>query len=207
MNPVSEIDRLLDLMPASGRMWTKLVNQPNQSTVIAAKFPLPWTEVRPITINFDLWQKLPQPQRDLILLHMVCWLIGIRWVRVGFYQGLAAVGMAGMGLEALLANPTGVVTAGGLTAIAISRIWRKNRSTQALKMADEAAIEVAQRRGYSEPEAARHLLEGMAAVAELEGRSLTVTELIRSQALRPIAGFVAEKPSEPPASIPSIDNR
>jgi hypothetical protein len=206
MNPVSEITRLLDLMPASGRMWTKLVEQPNQPTVIAAKFPLPWTEVRPITINFDLWQKLPQPQRDLVLLHVVCWLIGIRWVRVGFYQGLAAVGLTGMGLEVLLGNPTGVVTAGGLTAIAISRIWRKNRSTQALQLADEAAIQVAQRRGYSEPEAARHLLEGMAAVAELEGRSLTVTELIRSQTLRPIAGLGTKQRPQPPASIPSIDN-
>lgn len=189
MNPVSEIDRLLDLMPASGRMLTKLVNQPNQPIVIAARLPLPWTEIRPISINFDLWEKLPQPQRDLLLLHTVCWLIEIRWIGANLYSGLAVVGLAGMALELLLADATGVVTAGGLAVFAATQIWRKNQNVQALQLADEAAIQVAQRRGYAETEAARHLLEGMAAVAQIEGRPLSVTELVRSQNLRTIAGL------------------
>lgn len=189
MNPVSEIDRLLDLMPASGRMLTKLVNKPEQPVVIAAKFPLPWTEIRPITINFDLWEKLPQPQRDLLLLHTVCWLIEIRWVKPNLYSGLAAVGLAGMALELLLADAAGVVTTGGLVAFAGTQIWRKNRNLSALQAADEAAIQVAQRRGYTEADAAKFLLEGIAAAADIEGRALSVAELVRSQNLRSIAGI------------------
>ncbi|WAL60129.1 DUF3318 domain-containing protein [Thermocoleostomius sinensis] len=188
MNTVSEIDRLLDLMPASGRMWTKLVSAPNQSQVIAAKFPLPRSQVRAITINFDLWEKLPQPQRDLLLLHTVCWLIGIRWFKVGLYEGLAAVGLSGMAVELLLGDVAGIVTAGGLTVVAISRIWRKNRGVQPLQDADEAAIAVAKRRGYDEADAVRHLLAGIESVAQLEGRSLSVTELMRSQHLRSLTG-------------------
>lgn len=189
MNPVSEIDRLLDLMPASGRMLTKLVSQPNQPAVIAAKFPLPWTEVRPITINFDLWEKLQQPQRDLLLLHTVCRLIEIRWIQPNLYSGLAAVGLAGMAVELLLADAAGTVTAGGLTVFAATQIWRKNRALSALQAADTAAIEVAQWRGYTETDAAKHLLEGVAAAAEIEGRALSVTEVVRSQKLRSIAGL------------------
>lgn len=189
MNPVSEIDRLLDLMPASGRMLTKLVSQPNQPAVIAAKFPLPWTEVRPITINFALWEKLQQQQRDLLLLHTVCRLIEIRWIQPNLYSGLAAVGLAGMAVELLLADAAGTVTAGGLTVFAATQIWRKNRNLSALQAADTAAIEVAQWRGYTETDAAKHLLEGIAATAEIEGRALSVTEVVRSQKLRSIAGL------------------
>ncbi|HEY9655303.1 MAG TPA: hypothetical protein V6C50_07410, partial [Crinalium sp.] len=61
-------------------------------------------------------------------------------------------------------------------------------STQTELDADEAALRVAQRRGYEEPEAARHLLSAIEAVAEIEGRSLNFIELLRSQNLRSIAG-------------------
>ena len=57
-------------------------------------------------------------------------------------------------------------------------------------VADEAAIRVAQRRGYSQTEAAQHLLSAIEAVAQIEGRpSLNFTELIRCQNLRAIAGL------------------
>ncbi len=50
------------------------------------------------------------------------------------------------------------------------------------------AIRVAQRRGYSEVEAARALLQAIERVAEIENRtSLDFLELIRSQNLRAIA--------------------
>lgn len=55
--------------------------------------------------------------------------------------------------------------------------------------ADRQALQLAQRRGYSEQEAAKALLAGISQVAELERRPvLTVTELIRCQNLRQLAG-------------------
>jgi hypothetical protein len=185
----AEIDRLLDLMPASGRMYTKLVSKPNQSTVIAASYPLPWVEVHPITINFDLWQELPQPQRDLLLLHQVGWLLNARQLRLDLYQGLFAVGATGTLIEVVRGEAAGIVTLAGLTVLAGTQVFRKQRRDEALLLADEAAVRVAQRRGYTEAEAAQHLLAAIESVAQIEQRGLSVTDVVRSQALRAMAGL------------------
>ena len=55
-------------MPASGRMLTKIVSKPQQTTIIESPFPLPWSSERPIFINFDLWCRLTKAQRDLLIL-------------------------------------------------------------------------------------------------------------------------------------------
>lgn len=185
-----EIRRLLDIMPASGRMMTKIVIKPEQVKVIDATFPLPWNRERPIYINFDLWRRLTKPQRDLLLLRTVSWLTGVKWFKPDIYQGMAIAGIFGAVVESTQADAVGIVVAGGLTTLSMVRIWRTNRSQQTELDADEAAIRVAQRRGYSEAEAAQHLLSAIEGVAKIEGRSgLEFTELIRSQNLRAIAGL------------------
>ncbi|MHC5596358.1 MAG: DUF3318 domain-containing protein [Nostoc sp.] len=190
MEPNVEIRRLLDMMPASGRMTTKLVSKPEQAKVIDASFPQPWNQARPIYINFDLWRRLTKPQRDLLLLQMVSWLTGVKWFKPDIYQGLVLAGLLGGFLEATQSDVVGVAVAGGLSAIATFRIWRTNKSQESELNADAAAIKIGQRRGYSEAEAAQHLLSAIEAVAKIEGRSgLNFTELIRCQNLRAIAGL------------------
>ncbi|MGJ5631732.1 DUF3318 domain-containing protein [Nostoc sp. KVJ20] len=190
MEPNVEIRRLLDVMPASGRMTTKLVSKPEQAKVIDASFPQPWNQARPIYINFDLWRRLTKPQRDLLLLQMVSWLTGVKWFKPDIYQGVVLAGLLGGFLEAAQSDVVGVGVAGGLSAIAALRIWRTNKSPESELNADAAAIKIAQRRGYSEAEAAQHLLSAIEAVAKIEGRSsLNFTELIRCQNLRAIAGL------------------
>ena len=188
MNPYFEMRRLLDVMPASGRMATKLVSKPEQRVVVDSTFPMPWVSDRPIWINFDLWDRLSRPQRDLLILRTVSWLTGVKWFRPSLYQGVVLAGIVGGIVELVQGDPVGIVAASGLTAIAGAQIWRANRSTQTELDADEAALRVAQRRGYEEPEAARHLLSAIEAVAEIEGRSLNFIELLRSQNLCSIAG-------------------
>jgi hypothetical protein len=190
INPVSEVDHLLDLMPASGRMYCKLVSKPEQSTVIDATLPFPWQPSRPITINFDLWGELPRPQRDLLLLRTVCWLTAVTWLKPNLLNGLVVAGLLGTVVELVQADAVGTVVAATLTAFAGTQLWRNHRSPAQELAADEAAIEVALRRGYTEVEAARHLLAAIASVAQIEGRpGLSFTELIRSQNLRAIAGL------------------
>jgi hypothetical protein len=191
MNSPSETRHLIDLMPASGRMYCKLIDKPDQTTVIEAKLPLPWQQARPISINFDLWNKLTRPQRDMLLLRTVSWLLGQRLLKFDLPQGLAAAGLVATLVELAQLDPIGTVTAGGLTVLAGSQIWRKSRGTQAELEADEAGIRVAQRRGYSEADAAYALFEAIEAVAELEQRPLAFTELIRSQNLKAIAKLSA----------------
>jgi GNAT superfamily N-acetyltransferase len=189
MNPDFEMRRLLDVMPASGRMATKLISKPEQRLVVDSAFPMPWVRDRPIWINFDLWDRLPRPQRDLLILRTVSWLTGVKWFQPSLYQGVVLAGVVGGVVELVQGDPVGMIAAAGLTAIAGAQIWRNNRSNQTELDADEAALRVAQRRGYEEPEAARHLLSAIEAVAQIEGRSLNFIELLRSQNLRAIAGL------------------
>jgi len=190
MNPELEIRRLLDVMPASGRMVTKLISKPEQPMVLDRPFPMPWMRQRPIWINFDLWSRLSRPQRDLLILHTVSWLTGVTWFRPNVYQGLVLAGVVGAVVELTQGDAVGMLAASSLSAIAGNQIWRSNRSNERDLNADDAALRVAQRRGYSEAEAARHLLSAIEAIAEIEGRpSLNFTELLRCQNLRAIAGI------------------
>jgi hypothetical protein len=185
-----EIRRLLDVMPASGRMMTKIVSKPEQKKVIDTAFPLPWSQERPIYINFDLWRRLTKPQRDLLLLYQVSWLTGIQWIKPDIYQSIVLLGLLGGAIEAAQGDIIGVVIAGGLSTFAGTRIWQNNQSQEAEIKADQTAIRIAQRRNYSEAEAAEHLLTAIETVAKIEGRSgLNFNELIRCQNLRSIAGL------------------
>lgn len=186
-----ELGRLQELMPASGRMFCKLTHRPEQALVIEASLPLPWQRGhRPVFLNLDLWNQLPEAQRDLMLLRLVCWVTGVKWIKFDLYRGLSAVGLFGGAVELLQGDAVGVITAGTLVAFGASQIWRSHRSAQRELEADELAIQVAQRRGYSETDAARHLLAAIESIARIEGRpTLEFTELLRCQNLKAIAGL------------------
>ncbi len=197
VNTNAEVTRLKDLMPASGRMQIRIAIDDRQSTVIAAPFPRPWHRSHPITINWPLWQALSVSQRDLLFLHYVCWVMGSRLLKPELYQGVTAVGALATVFELFQTDAVGILAAGGLTAIAATQVWRTKTGTQAKVDADEAAIRIAQRRGYSERDAARHLLEAIEAVPRIEGRGgLQYTELLRAQGLRAILGTVNAPPPD-----------
>lgn len=189
MNPAQEIRRLFDLMPASGRMNSKIFSQPTQLKVIESPFPMPWQRERRISINFERWSQISPPQRDLLMLRTVSWLSAIQWFKPDWQRGLVVLGTLGAASELFQGDAVGMLAAGGLTAFAASRIWTQTRSSQSELLADEAALEISQRRGYNKPEAAKHLLGAIETVAKIEGRpALNFTELIRCQNLRVIAG-------------------
>jgi Protein of unknown function (DUF3318) len=191
MEPNVEIRRLLDVMPATARMLIKVISKPEQSKVIDAAFPLPWHQDRPIYINFDLWHRLTKQQRDMMLLATIGWLTGVKWFKPDVYQGVVVAAILASLVESAQADAVGVFIGGGLAAIAIVRIWKINLSQESEINADAAAIRIAQRRGYSETEAAEYLLSAIETVAKIEGRpGLGFNELIRCQNLRAIAGFI-----------------
>ena len=187
----AEIGRLLDIMPASGRMLTKIVSQPQQSKVIDAPFAPPWNrESRPIYINFDLWRRLPRGQRDLLLLRATSRLINIRWFKPDINQMIVLVSSIGLMIETSQGDAIGMLIAGGLATISGRQIWRNHKSLQQELEADESAIKVSLRRGYTQVEAANNLLEGIENIAKLEDRSiLNFNELIRRQHLKSLANL------------------
>jgi hypothetical protein len=170
-------------------MMTQLVNKPEQLLVVDSAFPRPWQRQRLVSINFDLLGRLSKPQRDLLVLRTVTWVTAVKWFRPQPYQGLVLAGALGATVEALQGDAVGILVGAGLSAIAATQIWRQNHSAQRELEADEAALRVAQRRGYSETDAARHLLSAMEAVAQLEQRGLSFNELLRCQNLKAIAGL------------------
>ena len=191
MNVESEIRRLLELMPASGRMLTKIISKPQQSKVIDAPFSPPWNRnSRPIYINFDLWWQLSKGQRDLLLLRATTSLIGIKWLKPNLYQGITAAGLVGLVVQTAQGDILGMIASGGLTALSSYQIWRSNLSVQRELDADEEAIKIAFRRGYNSVEASKNLLDGLKASSQLERRfSLSFTELIRCQHLKELANI------------------
>jgi len=171
-------------------MTVKLISRPEQLSVLVAPFPLPWKRDRPIYVNFDLWRRIPRPQRDLLLLRQSCWVMGVRWVEPNWYQGAALVGLASAAWQISQGDALGAVASGGLAGLAGWQIWRNNQRTERELEADFDAITLASRRGYSEQEAARTLLEGIETVAQLERRpGMEFMELLRCQRLRAIAGL------------------
>lgn len=185
MNQDAEICRLLELMPASGLMMIQIVSQPRQLTVIETPFPKPWMKKRPIFINFDLWQSLPQPQRDLLLLRSVSRLCHLQWFKPDWNQGLVVAGGLGMLVEWVQHQPFGLLVAGGACAWGIQRFWKSNYPLQLELETDTLAISIAQRRGYTASEATRHLLHAIETVPKLEKRTgLDPTEVMRCRQLR-----------------------
>ena len=185
VNPNTEIARLKELMPASARMKIKLILNDRQIPVIKAAFPRPWQSSHSVTLNMELWQRLAVAERDLLFLRTISWVMLANLLKPNGYQLLAGAGVAGGILELMQGDAVGVLAAGGVTALAGWQLWRGVNGPQTGMAADDRAVQVAQRRGYSPADAANALIQAIEAVPALEGRRvLTQAELMRCQNLR-----------------------
>ena len=190
MQSDQEILRLQDLLPASWRMSTKITSKSDCEQVISSTPLLPWANTTQIAIDQKLWMQLSIANRDLLLLREVSWRQQAKWFKPGTYQAIAALSLIGGIVELVQGDTVGIAIGIMLTAIAVEQVRRKSKGTQMQIEADNEALRVAQRRGYSELAAAKSLLEAVQAIAKLEGRSsMEFTELIRCQNLRAIAGL------------------
>lgn len=189
-HPSSEINRLLDLLPASWRMHTIVVQRPDQPQVLTSTPILPWQQDTQIRINFRLWWGLEVNQRDLLFLGEVAWRQQSRWLRWGTYQLVGLFATGGFLWEVMEGDIGGIAVAVLLVTIAIKQIDREHKGTKVQLESDGEAIRIAQRRGYTDIVAARSLFEAIQAVARLEGRQVPeFRELIRCQNLRVLGGI------------------
>lgn len=189
-HPSSEINRLMDLLPASWRMHTIVTQRPDQAQVISSTPILPWRPDTQIKINFRYWFNLPVNERDLLFLAEVSWRQQTRYFQWGTYQLVSLFALAGTIWEAIEGDITGLAVGVLLIAIAFKQIDRQSKGTKVFLESDSEAIRVAQRRGYTDVVAAKSLLEGIQNVAKLEGRQIpNFIELIRCQNLRSLVGI------------------
>lgn len=185
VNPNTEVTRLKELMPASARMKIKIILNDRQIPVIKAEFPRPWQRSHSVILNLDLWQHLTVAERDILFLRTISWVMLANLLKPNGYQLLAGAGVAGGLLELMQGDAVGVLAAGGVTALAGWQLWRRVNGPQTDIAADDRAVQVAQRRGYTQADAAYALIRAIEAVPTLEGRRvLTKEELLRCQNLR-----------------------
>ncbi|HIK43421.1 MAG TPA: DUF3318 domain-containing protein, partial [Leptolyngbyaceae cyanobacterium M65_K2018_010] len=129
-------------------------------------------------------------ERDFLFLRTVCWVTLADVLKPNWYQALAGAGIASALFELAQGDAVGVLAAGGVTTLAAWQIWRGVRGPQIELAADDKAVQVAQRRGYAQAEAATALIRAIEAVPPLQGRQvLNAQELIRCQNLRVQAGL------------------
>lgn len=185
VNPNTEITRLKELMPASARMKIRIILNDRQISVIKAEFPRPWQRSHTVTLNIDLWQHLAPAERDLLFLRTISWVMLANPLKPNGYHLLAGAGVAGGLLELVQGDAVGLLAAGGVAALAGWQVWRGLNGLPMEMAADDRAVQVAQRRGYTQTDAVKALIRALEAVPPLEGRRvLTQAELMRCQNLR-----------------------
>ena len=194
MNPSDEIARLRDLLPAAWRMQTTVKIKNEQLAVISSRLQFTVAGAVQIYLNSRLWQELSPSQRDLIFLREVAWRQTTTWLKLGPFQGLALLGCTGLIIEAIDGDVMGIAIAILLTGVGAQQLLRRQRSAEIEVNADTEAIDIAQRRNYSEQDAAIALLEAIPAIAKLENRyKPSFTELLRCQNLRILTGQATVK--------------
>ena len=186
MNINSEISRLLDVMPASGRMLVKIVSKSGQSEVIKIPFPFLWNRNnRLIYINFGLWCQLAEGQRDLLILRIIFHLTDIYSFKLNLNQIILLFGVLELFVKAIQQDTLGVSVFGILIIIFMRQFWYGNRSIQKEIDIDKDTIKASVKRGYTKSNAAKNLLEGIENIAKLEGHSLLESKyLIRLEYLQ-----------------------
>ncbi len=178
----TEINHLLDLMPASGRMYTKIISRTSQPKVIDYSFVRPWEKsARPVYINFELWQELSRSERDLLLLGVVSKLLKNRQFKPSLKMVIIAGGLLALVIEATQGNAFGMIASGALVTFVARRVWRRYPSSDPAQEieTDEETVATAIRRGYTGSLALRGLVGAIEKTAQLEERSLNFIEQSR----------------------------
>ncbi|NJK59014.1 MAG: DUF3318 domain-containing protein [Oscillatoriales cyanobacterium SM2_1_8] len=188
-SPSQEVARLLDLLPASWRMETQVSPRAEQPAAIASTPLSPWQRTCRVSLNFKKWVQFSPVQRELLFLREVAWRQQTKWLQVGPLQGVLCFGALVVAVESTQMDLTGVAGGVLLALVAGNQLWRRQRSVATEFAADQEAIAVARKRGYTETAAAQALLAAVDGGWRLEGRRApSFTEATRMQALRAMVG-------------------
>lgn len=181
-----EIQRLRDLLPASLRplLQVKPFLVP-MDALIKVKRAAPWRPDGTVLIEFGRWQRIPQPQRDILFLREVGWFDNRNWLRPGLYQIITAIGGVAAVGELVGQNFFSVILAGGVAGLAARQVWQDMNSETAELDADEFALRRAQYRGYDRREAARLLAAALESTLQVDKADISIT--LRLQRLQAIA--------------------
>jgi hypothetical protein len=156
---MSELRRLRGLLPPELQSWvtvesTTVVNPPLITCEEIGK-----DEVE-VQIDMPKWEQLATDQRNLLFWHEVARIQNDTIPRDGWEMAALAIGLGGAVGELWVQDGLLLVLALTLCGVSGWRLWQKNNSDKVLMEqieADERAIALAQRFGYSLPNAYKSL--------------------------------------------------
>lgn len=189
-----EVDRLLDLLPASMRDHVQILIAPDsQRSVIKGRRQLPWQRQMRLYIKPYEWQQFTPNQRASLFLHKVGYYSRNNSRQLDFYMAIVALGGLSLVFEAAQQDPVGVTVSGGLSGLALWQLRRDQTSDRRLLAADAYAVDRLVLRGVPRLQAVEALGQALHVEARLEGRSGNdLLDVLRYQNLKRLAQRPAE---------------
>jgi len=156
---MSELRRLKTLLPPELQSWVTVEGSTEVNPPLIRCEEIGRDEVE-IQIDLAKWENLAIDQRNLLFWHEVARIQNDSIPREGWEMAALAIGLGGAVGELWVQDGLLLLLAMGLCGISGYRLWRKNNGDKILKEAieaDEKAIAMATRFGYSLPNAYKSL--------------------------------------------------
>ena len=193
---MSELRRLKTLLPPELQSWVMVEGTTEVNPPLIRSEELGRDEIE-IQIDLAKWENLAIDQRNLIFWHEVARIQNDTIPREGWEMAALAIGLGGAVGELWVQDGLLLLLAVSLCGISGYRLWQKNNGERTLKEAieaDEKAIALATRFGYSLPNAYKSLGSALKTLIEQtpnRGKRKKYEE--RLQALRRSASKAKEK--------------
>ena len=193
---MSELRRLKTLLPPELQSWVMVEGTTEVNPPLIRSEELGRDEIE-IQIDLAKWENLAIDQRNLIFWHEVARIQNDTIPREGWEMAALAIGLGGAVGELWVQDGLLLLLALSLCGISGYRLWQKNNGERTLKEAleaDEKAIALATRFGYSLPNAYKSLGSALKTLIEQtpnRGKRKKYEE--RLQALRRSASKAKEK--------------
>ena len=203
---MSELRRLKTLLPPELQSWVMVEGTTEVNPPLVRSEELGRDEVE-IQIDLAKWENLSIDQRNLLFWHEVARIQNDTIPREGWEMAALAIGLGGAVGELWVQDGLLLLLAMGLCGISGYRLWQKNNGERTLKEAieaDEKAISLATRFGYSLPNAYKSLGSALKTLIEQtpnRGKRKKYEE--RLQALRRSAAKAKERMKANREGIPS----
>nr|WP_204106625.1 DUF3318 domain-containing protein [Spirulina major] len=203
---MSELRRLKSLLPPELQSWVMVESATDVSPPLIRCEELGRDEIE-IQVDLAKWDNLAIDQRNLLFWHEVGRIQNDTIPREGWEMAALAIGLGGAVGELWVQDGLLLVLAVGLCGFSGFRLWQKNNGDKRLAEnieADEKAIALATRFGYSLPNAYKSLGSALKTLVEqTPNRKQRKRYETRLQALRRSAAKAKAKMESQPAN-PSV---
>jgi hypothetical protein len=203
---ISELRRLKTLLPPELQSWVMIEGTTEVNPPLIRCEELGRDEVE-IQIDLAKWENLALDQRNLLLWHEVARIQNDTIPREGWEMAALAIGLGGAVGELWVQDGLLLLLALTLCGVSGYRLWQKNNSEKFIREsleADEKAIQLAQRFGYSLPNAYKSLGSALKTLIEMtpnkrqKKRYEERLQALRRSATKAKAKMQAEQENRPP---------